>query len=430
MISSFLKNFVPRTLYGRAAAILLLPMLTVQLAVAVIFVQRHFEDVTRQMTQNILLEIAIILNEIEEGTMGSFSSDTANGLNIDVDVWHGRSSNNARLFYDISGRTIVPLLYEKLDNINDIDLSDLRYVKVAIDSNVGPIEIKFRRSRVSASNPHQLLVLMVFTGIFMTIIAFFFLRNQLRPIKRLAAASAAFGRGVSLPFHPGGAIEVRAAGQAFLAMRDRIEQQIEQRTLMLSGVSHDLRTPITRIQLGLELLDGREVDDLKKDVDSMRLMVDSFLSYAGAMVADPVEDVDLIKLLTPLAARFELLLPLQLVGTPRLVNLREMPIERSVQNLLSNATRYAKKINLSIIFKDIDVSILVEDDGPGIPEESWEQAMRPFVRLETARTQDQSGSVGLGLAIAADVARTHGGSLRLGQSKDLGGLSAKMFLPL
>lgn len=430
MISSFLKNFAPRTLYGRAAAILLLPMLTVQLAVAVIFVQRHFEDVTRQMTQNILLEIAIILNEIEEGTMGSFSSDTANGLNIDVDVWHGRSSNNARLFYDISGRTIVPLLYEKFDNINDIDLSDLRYVKVAIDSNVGPIEIKFRRSRVSASNPHQLLVLMVFTGIFMTIIAFFFLRNQLRPIKRLAAASAAFGRGVSLPFHPGGAIEVRAAGQAFLAMRDRIEQQIEQRTLMLSGVSHDLRTPITRIQLGLELLDGREVDDLKKDVGSMRLMVDSFLSYAGAMVADPVEDVDLIKLLTPLAVRFELLLPLQLVGTPRLVNLREMPIERSVQNLLSNATRYAKKINLSIIFKDVDVSILVEDDGPGIPEESWEQAMRPFVRLETARTQDQSGSVGLGLAIAADVARTHGGSLRLGQSKDLGGLSANIFLPL
>ena len=430
MISSFLKNFAPRTLYGRAAAILLLPMLTVQLAVAVIFVQRHFEDVTRQMTQNILLEIVIILDEIEEGTMGSFSSDTANGLNIDVAVWHGRSSDNARVFYDISGRTIVPLLYEKLDNIKDIDLSDLRYVKVAMDSNVGPIEIKFRRSRVSASNPHQLLVLMVFTGIFMTIIAFFFLRNQLRPIKRLAAASAAFGRGVSLPFHPSGAIEVRAAGQAFLAMRDRIEHQIEQRTLMLSGVSHDLRTPITRIQLGLELLDGREVDDLKKDVDSMRLMVDSFLSYAGAMVADPVEDVDLIKLLTPLAARFELLLPLQLIGIPRLVNLRELSIERSVQNLLSNATRYAKKINLSVIFKDVDISILVEDDGPGIPEESWEQAMRPFVRLETARTQDQSGSVGLGLAIAADVARTHGGWLRLGQSKDLGGLSAKMFLPL
>lgn len=430
MISSFLKNFAPRTLYGRAAAILLLPMLTVQLAVAVIFVQRHFEDVTRQMTQNILLEIVIILDEIEEGTMGSFSSDTANGLNIDVAVWHGRSSNNARVFYDISGRTIVPLLYEKLDNIKDIDLSDLRYVKVAMDSNVGPIEIKFRRSRVSASNPHQLLVLMVFTGIFMTIIAFFFLRNQLRPIKRLAAASAAFGRGVSLPFHPSGAIEVRAAGQAFLAMRDRIEHQIEQRTLMLSGVSHDLRTPITRIQLGLELLDGREVDDLKKDVDSMRLMVDSFLSYAGAMVADPVEDVDLIKLLTPLVARFELLLPLQLIGIPRLVNLRELSIERSVQNLLSNATRYAKKINLSVIFKDVDISILVEDDGPGIPEESWEQAMRPFVRLETARTQDQSGSVGLGLAIAADVARTHGGWLRLGQSKDLGGLSAKIFLPL
>jgi two-component system osmolarity sensor histidine kinase EnvZ len=271
---------------------------------------------------------------------------------------------------------------------------------------------------------------MVLTGIFMTLIAFLFLRNQLRPIKRLSAVSTAFGKGTSLPFAPSGAIEVRAAGQAFLDMRERIESQIEQRTLMLSGVSHDLRTPITRLQLGLELLDSDEAQALKADVASMRLMVDSFLNYSRDMTGDPVEDVDLVALVTSLATRFEPPLYPKFFGIPRNVALREIPILRALENLILNAMRYGDKVELTIEYDDVEIRITVCDNGEGIPADKREQAIQPFVRLEEARTQSKGSGVGLGLAIVADVARSHGGSLILSDSKELGGLSAVIVLPL
>ena len=217
----------------------------------------------------------------------------AEELKIELRSWDGMPSGNRMVFYDISGRTIVPLMRSRLDGLLEIDLSDLDFVLLGLMSPKGLVQLKLERDRVSASNPHQVLVLMVFTGIFMTLIAYVFLRNQLRPIKRLSVASAAFGRGQRVDLTPSGALEVRAAGQAFLDMRDRIERQIEQRTMMLSGVSHDLRTPITRLQLALELMEGPEVEDLKKDVAAMQMMVDSFLNYARDLAADPVEDVDL-----------------------------------------------------------------------------------------------------------------------------------------
>ena len=430
MIGTYLKKFAPRTLYGRAAAILLFPMLTLQLAVATVFVQRHFEDVTVQMTTNLLLEIAMVLDELENSSVSEVASTTAQSLNVGLREWGGSISGNELVFYDISGRTIVPFLYEKLIGVKDVDLSNLSKVIIVLESAAGPIEIDFSRYRVSASNPHQLLVLMVLTGIFMTLIAFLFLRNQLRPIKRLSAASTAFGKGVSLPFAPGGAIEVRAAGQAFLDMRERIESQIEQRTLMLSGVSHDLRTPITRLQLGLELLETDEAQALKADVSSMRLMVDSFLNYSRDMTGDPVEDVDLVALVTSLATRFEPPLYLKFLGIPRNVALREIPILRALENLILNAMRYGDKVELTIEYHDAEIRITVCDNGEGIPADRREQAIQPFVRLEEARTQSKGSGVGLGLAIVADVARSHGGSLVLTDCKELGGLSAGIVLPL
>ena len=405
-------------------------MLTLQLAVAAVFVQRHFEDVTVQMTNNLLFEIAMVLDEIDHRSILDVATTTAKALNLNLRRWDGVPSGNAPAFYDISGRTITPLLFNKLDRVRDVDLSNLDRVTIGFESAKGPVQIIFPRYRVSASNPHQVLVLMVFTGIFMTVIAFLFLRNQLRPIKRLSVASAAFGRGQSVGLNPGGAIEVRAAGQAFLDMRDRIERQIEQRTMMLSGVSHDLRTPITRLQLGLALMEGSEVDDLKKDVDSMQLMVDSFLNYARDSTTDPVADVDLFELVVVLVKRCDPLIKVKVRGVPRLVTLRRVSVQRATENLLVNAGRYADCIQILICFAVNEVSICVNDNGPGIPVDQRDQAIKPFVRLEPARGQNQGSGVGLGLAIAADVARSHGGILILGSSSDLGGLSAEMRFPL
>ena len=430
MIGTYLKRLLPRTLYGRAAAILLLPMLTLQLAVTAVFVQRHFEDVTVQMTNNLLFEIKMVLDELNNRSISNVAGTMAQSLRLELRSWDGVISENSPVFYDISGRTITPLIFEKLPMVYDIDLSDLDQVSVGMESAKGLIKIVFARNRVSASNPHQVLVLMVFTGIFMTVIAFFFLRNQLRPIKRLSLASAAFGRGQSVAFNPTGAIEVRAAGHAFLDMRDRIERQIEQRTMMLSGVSHDLRTPITRLQLGLELLDGPEVQDLKKDVDSMRFMVDSFLNYARDSAADPVADVDLVDLLTELGLRLSPPVKPRVVGSPRLLALRQVPVARALDNLLTNALRYADCVQILIRFETQDISIFVSDNGPGIPADQRDQAIKPFVRLEAARGQNHGSGVGLGLAIAADVAKSHGGSLILNDSAELGGLSVEVRLPL
>jgi len=429
MIGRFLKPFAPRTLYGRAAAILLLPMLTLQLAVAAVFVQRHFEDVTAQMTNNLLLEVELVLRALERQPFGEVQQGVAEELKIELRSWDGMPSGNRMVFYDISGRTIVPLMRSRLNGLLEIDLSDLDFVLLGLMSPKGLVQLKLERDRVSASNPHQVLVLMVFTGIFMTLIAYVFLRNQLRPIKRLSVASAAFGRGQRVELTPSGALEVRAAGQAFLDMRDRIERQIEQRTMMLSGVSHDLRTPITRLQLALELMEGPEVEDLKKDVAAMQMMVDSFLNYARDLAADPVEDVDLVALCAQLAARMTPPAGFELFGAPQLCALRPVPIGRAIENLLVNAGRYGSQIILALHFEETGLRISVHDDGPGIPAAQRATAAKPFVRLEAARGQNQGGGVGLGLAIAADVARSHGGRLVLGPSAELGGLLVEIRLP-
>ena len=429
MIGRFLKPFAPRTLYGRAAAILLLPMLTLQLAVAAVFVQRHFEDVTAQMTNNLLLEVELVLRALERQPFGEVQQGVAEELKIELRSWDGMPSGNRMVFYDISGRTIVPLMRSRLDGLLEIDLSDLDFVLLGLMSPKGLVQLKLDRDRVSASNPHQVLVLMVFTGIFMTLIAYVFLRNQLRPIKRLSVASAAFGRGQRVDLTPSGALEVRAAGQAFLDMRDRIERQIEQRTMMLSGVSHDLRTPITRLQLALELMEGPEVEDLKKDVAAMQMMVNSFLNYARDLTADPVEDVDFVALCAQLAARMTPPAGFELFGAPQLCALRPVPIGRAIENLLVNAGRYGSQIILALHFEETGLRISVHDDGPGIPAAQRATAAKPFVRLEAARGQNQGGGVGLGLAIAADVARSHGGRLVLGASAELGGLLVEIRLP-
>lgn len=429
MIKQFIKKLSPRTLYGRAAAILLLPMLTLQLAVTIIFVQRHFEDVTAQMTQNLLREISLVLSELETTPLETVAQTTGAALEITLTTWDGQASGDARVFYDISGRTVVPILYNGLDGVRDVDLSNLKRVTVALDSASGPIEIQFARGRVSASNPHQLLVLMVFTGMFMTLIAFLFLRNQLRPIKRLARAATAFGRGLVVPFHPSGAIEVRAAGTAFLRMRERIERQIEQRTMMLSGISHDLRTPITRLQLGLSLMDDEDAKGLQADVTSLQRMVDSFLSYARDSAGDPVTNVDFEAMFKNTFSRVSPDIELNIIGDPRPLALREIPMSRAMENLGVNALRYGTSVKASLIFNLGHVVICVEDNGPGIPEERHAEALRPFIRLEPSRNQNDSGGVGLGLAIAADVARVHGGHLELRESETLGGLSATITLP-
>jgi two-component system osmolarity sensor histidine kinase EnvZ len=271
---------------------------------------------------------------------------------------------------------------------------------------------------------------MVFVSVLMTVVAFLFLRNQLRPITRLAAAAEDFGKGRTVPYRPGGALEVRAAGRAFLDMRARIERQIEQRTLMLSGVSHDLRTPLTRLRLGLSLMpEDPEVQALQADVRQMQRMVDEFLAFVRGDAMEGTAATDAVALVQGVVARAgEGVRLAAVVGQAEPVEMRPQAVARAVENLVSNATRYGRTVEVRLEFQDRTLRVTVEDDGPGIPEDQRDEAMRPFTRLGEERDPNRGGGVGLGLSIAADIAMSHGGALRLSQSGRLGGLRADLLI--
>jgi two-component system osmolarity sensor histidine kinase EnvZ len=309
-------------------------------------------------------------------------------------------------------------------------------VRIAAQTSRGALVAVSPRNRMSVSNPHQLFVLMVAASVVLGAIAVLFLRNQVRPIRQLAEAAEAFGKGRSLPFRPAGAEEVRRAAGAFLSMRARIERQIEQRTQMLSGVSHDLRTPLTRMKLSAALMeDDTEVQGLRDDIAQMERMLDEFLAFArgdGLEESQPVDPFALAERLVEDAERGGAEVTLTCVDeTPqdRLVVMRPLAVRRALENLLGNAARYGRRVALQVRLLPKTLDFVVEDDGPGIAAEDRARAVAPFSRLDAARNQDLGGGVGLGLSIALDVARGHGGGLELGRSSQLGGLRAVLRLP-
>lgn len=437
MSFAWLKHYMPRSLYGRAALILILPVVALQLIVSVVFIQRHLEDVTTQMSLNVVREIYVALGLIDvtqdhalavkaaEPYLRAFEMKMRFVQAVEV------PTRDQIAWYDYSARVVRSVLRDRVAQVRAVRFGTDRLAVVYLDSPLGPIEVTFSRRRVTAAAPHQLIVTMVFFGALMTVIAFLYMRNQLRPITRLAAAAQAFGRGRMVPYTPAGATEVRAAGGAFLDMRARIERQIEQRTLMLSGVSHDLRTPLTRLKLGLSMLDDAEADPMLRDVKDMEGLLEAFLDFSrGASEGQP-EPVDPHALVTQIVhdtQRTEARVVLgEMVGSGD-VMLRPLAMRRAVENLLSNALRYGQTAEVSVALTDKSLRIRVDDDGPGIPVDKRPEALKPFTRLDPARNQDRGSGVGLGLAIVTDIARVHGGVLRLGQSSSLGGLRADIVI--
>ena len=433
----WLKHYMPRSLYGRAALILLLPVVVVMLAVSVAFIQNHLQDIIRQMTATVQREIGFVIARVEAApdreTALAELEPLLPALQMQVRFVSPAEVPDEDFirWYDFSGGHVRSLLRAAIPDTLAVRFNDDNSVQFFAETGQGPLEIGFGRSRVTVGTPHQLIVTMFFFALLMTVIAFLYMRNQLRPITRLADAAQAFGRGRTAPYRPGGAVEVRAAGHAFLDMRARIERQIEQRTLMLSGVSHDLRTPLTRLKLGLSMLDEEDAAPLLRDVDEMQRLLDAFLDFsrgAAAGEAEPTDPVALVRGIVEDAQRAGKPVRLgQLKGAGE-VPLKPLSIRRAVENLIDNAVRYGTQAVASVTLSDKALRIRVEDDGPGIPPDRRDEALKPFARLDPARNQDRGGGVGLGLAIAKDVARAHGGALRLGKSEALGGLKADIVI--
>ena len=437
MFFRWLKRYLPRGLYSRAALILILPVVTLQLVVSVVFMQRHFEGVTRQMSQSVVREVRLLLDDLPPDLQGVQITNHLRALSdpLEITVFSPGTEPPApmglRRWYDITGLYVRSSLRESLPELAGLSLPDDYDALLFVDRPQGVIVLQLDRARLSASNAHQLFVHMVFFGGLMTLIAFIYLRNQLRPITRLARAAEAFGKGRTLPYRPTGATEVRAAGNAFLDMRARIERQIEQRTQMLSGVSHDMRTPLTRLRLGLSMLEEEDAQDLLHDVDDMQRMLDEFLSFSrGAAEGDPepTDPIALVQSLVEDAKRANQDVTLAEMTGEGVVQLNPSAIRRAVSNLIENGVRYGGKVQVSVALTDKSLRIRVEDNGPGIPVEDRGQAMKAFTRLDSARNQNRGSGVGLGLAITSDIARAHGGVLRLGASENMGGLQADLVI--
>jgi two-component system osmolarity sensor histidine kinase EnvZ len=441
--SGLVERFLPQGLYGRAALILVTPLLVLQLVVSVVFIQRHYEGVTVQMTRNLAASLGYLHDEVNgapdlagaQARAAALSTPLGVVAHLPPDPGEPLPAADLRTIDDLTGRAVIATLRGRLEGVIGVDLvSAHREVLLAMETVHGPMLLRIDRRQVSASNPHQLIVIVVLTGLLMAAVAYFFLRRQLRPIRQLALAAEAFGKGRQMPYRPRGASEVRAAGEAFVAMRDRIERQIEQRTLLLSAVSHDLRTPLTRLRLALALMEeGPETEAMLRDVAEMERLADSFLAYARGAATEAPQDTDVVALAEAAVERARRvgtevdLRPTE--GRNRPVRLRPELLARVLDNLIGNAARHARRCAVSVAVDGEAVRITVEDDGPGIPTERRAEAVQPFARLDDARNQDRPGA-GLGLAIVADAVRSHGGRLDFGESARLGGLKVEILLPV
>jgi two-component system osmolarity sensor histidine kinase EnvZ len=421
-------------LYYRAALILVFPVVFLQLIVSIVFIQRHFEGVTVQMTRTVAAELDLITEVIErDGAVAAQQIAKSLGMSMSI-VSQESNFLERRRVYDLTGLVVRRELLS-LPEILNVDLPDNKKVNARIKSGQEYFDLQFSRRRVSASNPHQLIVYLLVFGAFFTVIAFFYLRNQLRPITRLADAAEAFGLGENVPYDPSGALEVRAAGQAFLDMRERIQRHLKQRTMILSGVSHDLRTPLTRLKLGLSFLPEEQREPLEKDVEDMNLLLNEFLDFAKfenktELISEITNPSALVDDIVENYARLNV--QIKIIGSLDSITIKLKPfaIKRALENLINNANRYGETI---LIEKKIEHNFLVlsvHDNGPGIDEENYDEVLQPFTRLDPSRNQNKGSGVGLGLPIAKEIVEGHGGKLVLSKSKILSGLDAALIIPI
>ena len=426
-----LKKYLPRSFFGRALLIIILPIIVLEAIIGFAFIQRYFEQVTTQLAKSTVLQMNYVLDRYENTPKNSkefFLKELEKKFDIKLTIVKQRSNSDLvkKHAYDFSGITLIKILKNEVPNIKNIDLKSSGIVTILTSlSDKSYLKFEIERERFTASNPHQLLVLMVLLTIILGFLLLMVLRNQIKPIKTLASAAEAFGKGQSLTYKPTGSIEIRKAGSAFIEMRKRLERQIEQRTQMLSGVSHDLRTPLTRLKLALALKEeDSETKDMLNDIQVMQNILDEFLEFSKNQKTEKVKEISLIDLYdflnrNSINLHDKLQWYLSLKNKERKVYLRINNLSRALNNLIENAVLYGTQIKISIIEKKARLLIHIEDNGPGIPVDKIEEAVKPFVRLDNSRNLNKPHGVGLGLSIASDLIKIHGGNLYLKKSKDL-----------
>jgi two-component system, OmpR family, osmolarity sensor histidine kinase EnvZ len=438
-LDTAVKGLLPKGLYARALLIIIAPMVILQSVVAFVFMERHWNTVTRRLSAAVTQDVAALIDlrkvlppERDHAVLRRVAQERL-GLAVDFLPVSEMPPIGPKPFFSLLDQALSQEVRKQIGKpfwIDTVGRSNLVELRIQLDDAV--MRVFARRSAAYASNSEIFLLWMVGTSLVLITVAILFLRNQIRPILRLADAVEGFGKGREVPdFRPRGAQEVRRAASAFIEMKSRVERTIEQRTTMLAGVSHDLRTVLTRFKLELALIgDSPEVDAMKKDIDEMSRMLEAYLAFARGDAGEQSEATDMALFLEELRADAERhghKAVASFHGYP-VVTVRPNAFKRCLANLVSNAARFASTIEITGHRDHRYLTITVDDNGSGIPAHLREDVFKPFLRLDDARNQDEGGS-GLGLAIARDIARSHGGDIMLGDSP-LGGLRATVRVPV
>jgi two-component system osmolarity sensor histidine kinase EnvZ len=434
----FLKRYLPKSLFGRALLIIMLPIAIMQIAVAYFFFNAHWARVTANLSDSVAADIAVATTLFKEDSTVAHAEELdalfRPEMQLSVVFREGETlpiSQRRQMFFATLDKTLRQSLNESLKDRFWFDTTRYpNHIDIRVEVDGGYLRFIAARERVFAPTGFVFIFWLITATVLLTLVSIIFIRNQARPIRELADAADAYGKGQTLGgFKPTGASEVRRAGHSFLKMRSRIQRHLEQRTMMLAGGSHDLRTPLTRLKLQLAMQeDSEEVRAAKADIIEMENMLNGYLDFARGLEQESPEAVDLLDYLEGITEGKDVKFDRQTINESVALEIRPVALQRCLDNLINNSVKYANGAELSVSVSSTHVEIYVDDDGNGIPKEDRSEAFRAFSRLDGARSQNIEG-VGLGLSIARDIAQLHGGTLKLSDSP-LGGLRVILSLPI
>ena len=428
-----LRQIAPKSIFGRSLLIIILPIIVMQMIVAYIFFNAHWATVTANLTESVAADVAVATQLY--GREPTFENVEAldkllrPDMQLSVRLKPGESlpTSRRRNIFSVLDQSIRRALSNAIDQPFWFDTTRYpHHIDIRVQVDEGVLQFYAARDRVFAPTGFVFIFWLITATILLTLISIIYIRRQSLPISELADAADAFGKGQDIgSYKPHGPVEVRRAGQSFLKMRQRIRRHLDQRTLMLAGVSHDLRTPLTRLKLALAMAESKaDIADAKRDLDEMEAMLSAYLDFAHGAEQGEADLVRVDMVLSNIAEEEDI--PFQM-SEPVSIEARPQQLRRAVLNLVGNARKYATNPMIELEFTDSYIFIHVDDEGGGIPEHKREDVLRPFSRLDDARTQNIEG-VGLGLAVARDIAQLHGGRLKLHDSPK-GGLRATIQLP-
>ena len=435
-LNKFIKNLLPKRLFYRALLIVAAPIIILQLVITIVFFDSLWIKTNKGMTNALVNEVKTFIEayDNEKYSKGELTNLFSIYLNLNVKFFENEnfdSNYNERWFSPID-RTLRRELKSKIGNNNYwFDTTEYKeLINLRIRYKNGYFEFLVPKDRVTSSSARMFALWITLPAILLITIAMIFLKNQTRPITNLAKAAERFGKGEDVDeFRPSGSLEIRQAGYEFDRMRKRIIRHLNQRSEMLSGISHDLRTPLTRIKLQLAFIkDQNLANKLSEDVNEMEKMLNEYLQFASSTFSEKGEIFNLTKLTDEIVKKYENTNISKKLDEEIYVNGRKNLIRRCLNNLIDNSIKYAKKVSVRLLKNNNSLIINIDDDGPGIPEKEYDNVFKPFYKIDKSRGNSKS-SVGLGLSIASDIIRSHGGNIILDKSPN-GGLRVKIFLPL